>query len=138
GPAGGGAVISPRPRERLGRGGEGGACFRVAAGGVSAAHRPAPPAPAGAPAASRFPADPALLRRVSAAIAERLEDLSATVGYCSAACGSDILFAERMLERGAELHVVLPYHEDDFRYTSVDYGLDHIAAPPPPSPPRLP
>src|SRR5262249_25177192 len=83
--------------------------------------------------ASRFPADPVLLRRVSEDIAEKLEDLNATVGYCSAACGSDILFAERMLERmlkqrGGELHVVLPFDRGDFYYTSVDYGLDSMAS----------
>jgi class 3 adenylate cyclase len=72
----------------------------------------------------RFPADSALERSVGGAIGRELERLNATVGYCSAACGSDILFAEQMLARGAELHVVLPFDNTDFFETSVDYGLD--------------
>src|SRR5205807_8195434 len=39
----------------------------------------------------RFPSDPQLIRRVSEAIKESVTDLNATVGFCSAACGSDIL-----------------------------------------------
>src|SRR5262249_55916936 len=54
--------------------------------------------------------------------------LNAVAGYCSAACGSDILFAERMLARGAELHVVLPYDRDDFYRTSVDFGREEMSA----------
>lgn len=67
----------------------------------------------------RFPPDPELERRVSLAIQEHLEDLNATLGYSSVACGSDILFAEEMLKRGAELHVVLPFDKSDFYYRSL-------------------
>jgi hypothetical protein len=75
---------------------------------------------------SRFPNDPVLVERVAEEIDEYLDYLNARVGYCSVACGSDILFAERMLERRAELHVVLPFDLGDFYQTSVDYGLsDH-------------
>jgi class 3 adenylate cyclase len=70
----------------------------------------------------RFPDDPALIALVQAAIAQSLDRLNAKVGYCSLACGGDILFAEAMLDRGAELHVVLPYAQDDFLITSVDFG----------------
>ena len=73
---------------------------------------------------SRFPADPALERKVGEAIGREIERLNATVGFCSTACGSDILFAEQMLSRGAELHVVLPFDNTDFFETCVDYGLD--------------
>src|SRR5262249_1745755 len=66
-------------------------------------------------------------REVSAAINEVLADLNATVGFCSAACGSDILFAERMLERQAEVHIVLPFARDDFYSSSVDFGLPEMA-----------
>jgi class 3 adenylate cyclase/tetratricopeptide (TPR) repeat protein len=77
--------------------------------------------------ATRFPANPALERRVSETIRDKLAALNATVGYCSAASGSDLLFAERMLERNAELHIVLPFHKDDFYRTSVDYGLSGMS-----------
>ena len=71
----------------------------------------------------RFPNDPRLVVRVEEEIERHLNNLNARVGYCSVACGSDILFAERMLERKAELHVVLPFELEDFYRTSVDYGF---------------
>jgi class 3 adenylate cyclase len=74
----------------------------------------------------RFPVDLSLERKVREAIGHEIERLNAKVGYCSAACGSDILFAELMLERGAELHIVLPFDNSDFYTTSVDYGLDSM------------
>ena len=75
----------------------------------------------------RFPASAALERKVGAAIAAELERSRATVGFSSAASGSDILFAEEMLRRGAELHIVLPFARDDFYLTSVDFGLPEFA-----------
>jgi class 3 adenylate cyclase len=39
-----------------------------------------------------------------------------------AACGSDLLFIEAMLERGAEVNVVMPYAIDDFIAENVRYG----------------
>src|SRR5262249_48350816 len=71
---------------------------------------------------ARFPADPHLIRVVSEAIQAGLNDLNAKVDFCSAACGSDILFAEHMLERQAELHIVLPFARDDFYATSIEYN----------------
>jgi class 3 adenylate cyclase len=71
----------------------------------------------------RFPADAAFEQHVSLAIKKAIEQLNASVGYCSAACGADLLFAEHILERGAELHVILPFDKQDFYVTSVDYGL---------------
>ncbi len=82
-----------------------------------------PNRPTGIEPSSRFPGDPSLIRRVEEEIEAQLKALNARVGYCSVACGSDILFAERMLERKAELHIVLPFDLDDFYKTSVDYGL---------------
>ena len=73
-------------------------------------------------AAPRFPRTPALVAAVGAAIRARLDELNAKIGYCSLACGGDILFAEAMLARGAELHVVLPFSQQNFRRTSVDFG----------------
>lgn len=75
----------------------------------------------------RFPPDPRLEASVRMAIAQALDDLQATVGYSAAACGADILFAEAMLERGKELHLVLPFHRDDFYPASVDFGLEAMA-----------
>jgi class 3 adenylate cyclase len=78
----------------------------------------------------RFPNHPDLIRAVDQAIRERLDELNATVGFCSLACGSDILFARAMLDREAELHVVLPFAENDFVRTSVDFGLPDPAMEP--------
>ena len=56
---------------------------------------------------------------IAAAIREALEQHSAGFGYGSLASGADILFAEALIERGAQLHVVLPFRLDDFIETSV-------------------
>jgi class 3 adenylate cyclase len=66
----------------------------------------------------RFP--PRLEQAVRQVIDARLDALDAHFGYASAASGSDILFLEAMLARGAEIHVVLPFSPDEFRKTSVD------------------
>jgi class 3 adenylate cyclase/tetratricopeptide (TPR) repeat protein len=71
----------------------------------------------------RFPADPGLIRAVGEAIQAALNELNVTIGVCSVACGSDILFAEAVLDRGEELHVLLPYERDDFYATNVDFKL---------------
>jgi class 3 adenylate cyclase len=44
------------------------------------------------------------------------------IGYGSAACGSDVLFHECLQERGGESNVVLPFDQDEFFETSVDFG----------------
>ena len=75
----------------------------------------------------RFPPDAALEDGVRQALTQALADLNATVGYSSAACGSDILFAEQMLAGDKELHIVLPFKQEDFYTTSVDFGLDAMA-----------
>ena len=36
------------------------------------------------------------------------------ISYASAAAEADLLFVEAMLERGAEVNVMLPFAEDDF------------------------
>ena len=53
------------------------------------------------------------------AIRSRLKKLGAGFGYASAACGSDILFLEALIESGAEAHVVLPYDKKRFVRDSV-------------------
>ena len=53
------------------------------------------------------------------AIEKALDQLGASYGFSSAACGSDILFIEAMLARGGEAHVFLPFAKKDFIETSV-------------------
>jgi tetratricopeptide (TPR) repeat protein len=67
--------------------------------------------------APRFPPDrePDVIR----AIARHLESVDAGFGYASAAAGADLLFAEALIARGAEVHLVLPFATDDFVKTSV-------------------
>ena len=65
----------------------------------------------------RFPKE--LEPTVANAIRQRLEEVGAGVGYSSAACGSDILFLEAMLDRGGEVVVVLPYEREQFIRDSV-------------------
>lgn len=56
---------------------------------------------------------------VAKELAVLLEELDVGVGYGSLAAGADILAAEALLERGAELNVVLPFSRDEFIRTSV-------------------
>jgi class 3 adenylate cyclase len=67
-----------------------------------------------------FPAG--LESAVRAEIAKSLDELDAQVGYCTAACGSDLLFIEAMLERGAEVNVVMPFDIEDFIAEDVRYA----------------
>jgi len=53
------------------------------------------------------------------AIAAALDRRPAAYAYGSLASGADILWAEALLERGAELHVVLPFGEAEFVAASV-------------------
>lgn len=57
--------------------------------------------------------------RVAEQIRQLLETHNVGVGYGSLAAGADILFAENLLKRGADLHVVLPFDRDDFLKVSV-------------------
>ena len=66
----------------------------------------------------RFP--PELEPVVRQQLRSRLKALNAGFGYSAAACGSDILFAEVMLELGNELQIVLPYEKEKFIEDSVD------------------
>lgn len=61
-----------------------------------------------------------LARRVQA----ELDRLDIAVGYGPLACGADIVIAEALLERGAELNVVLPFAQEDFIAFSVKCGGD--------------
>ena len=57
-------------------------------------------------------------------VAQRIKDIIDQVkpgfGFSSAACGSDIIFLEAMLQYGAEISVVLPYDAERFIADSVD------------------
>ena len=68
-------------------------------------------------ASGRFPAGNQAA--VAAAIAGLLARHDAGFGYGALASGADILFAEALLARGAELHVVLPFERDEFVGVSV-------------------
>jgi hypothetical protein len=58
-------------------------------------------------------------QEVATAIASELDRLRPAYAYGSLASGADILCAEALLARGAELHVVLPFARDEFVETSV-------------------
>ncbi len=70
--------------------------------------------------------------RVAAEIAATLARRDVGYGFGALACGADILFAEALLARGAELHVVLPFDTDQFVTTSVasagDTWVDRLHA----------
>lgn len=59
---------------------------------------------------------------LAARLAQRLDAIGAGFGYCSAACGADLIFVEAMLARGAEVHLVLPFERNDFVATSVAFA----------------
>ena len=65
----------------------------------------------------RFPAEEEA--RVRGEFDRIFEELEVGVGFGSLAAGADILAAEALLNRGAELHVVLPFPKDEFVRTSV-------------------
>ncbi|MFE4107327.1 TRAFs-binding domain-containing protein [Almyronema epifaneia] len=66
----------------------------------------------------RFP--PELEPQIYKAICDRLQKFNARLGYASAACGSDILFLEALLELKGELHIVLPFAREQFVQDSID------------------
>ena len=65
----------------------------------------------------RFPAEQEA--EAAAAIGKRLAQSNVGIGYGALAAGADILFAEALLARGAELHVVLPFVREEFIAISV-------------------
>ena len=75
-------------------------------------HRIAAPGSGG-----RFPA--AQEASVARAIAEELDRRPVGIAYGSLASGADILWAEALLDRGGELHVLLPFAREEFVRTSV-------------------
>jgi class 3 adenylate cyclase len=69
-------------------------------------------------ATPRFP--PQIEKSVAARIKETAAKANPGFGFSSAACGSDILFLEAMLESDAEVSIVLPYEVGQFIADSVD------------------
>lgn len=56
------------------------------------------------------------------AIEQRLDALQVRIGYASAAAGAELLFVEALLERGAEVNIVLPFELEDFVRHNVAYA----------------
>ncbi|MCU0368984.1 MAG: hypothetical protein MUF39_09150, partial [Cyclobacteriaceae bacterium] len=73
-------------------------------------------------ATPRFPA--VIEPKVKEAIRGAIRTLHASIGYCSLACGGDILFAEAMIEEGAELHILMPFEREEFIHTSLLFAGD--------------
>ncbi|MGI9648398.1 MAG: TRAFs-binding domain-containing protein, partial [Acidimicrobiia bacterium] len=71
----------------------------------------------------RFPADEE--SRVRAEFDRIFDDLGVGAGFGSLAAGADILAAEALLDRGAELNVVLPFPQDEFIRVSVVSAGEH-------------
>lgn len=70
-------------------------------------------------ATPRFPSH--LESVVAEGIRARIQKLRPGFGFASAACGSDIVFLEAMLDAGAEVSIVLPYNREEFVRDSVDF-----------------
>ncbi len=71
-------------------------------------------------AKERFPARMETALREE--IARRLEQMDVQIGYSGAACGSELLFIEALLERDGEVNVVLPFDTDDYLSTCVAFA----------------
>ena len=65
-----------------------------------------------------------LEEEVAAGVRSILDEADVLIAYGPLACGADIVIAEAVLERGGELHAVLPFAEEDFLRTSVRVGGD--------------
>lgn len=67
---------------------------------------------------------PAMEEAVRGAIKSSIESLNIQIGYCSLACGADILFVEEMLRLGKEVEIFIPFNKEDFIQTSVALAGD--------------
>ena len=52
---------------------------------------------------------------IAQAVSTFADDVDVRFGYCSAAAGAELVFAEALLRRGGDLHLVLPCPEEVFR-----------------------
>lgn len=71
-----------------------------------------------------FLADAAPEIALRARIDVELDSLDVKIAYGALACGADILFAEAILHRGGELHVIMPFLTAPFIESSVRPGGD--------------
>jgi class 3 adenylate cyclase len=65
---------------------------------------------------------PELEEPVKQAIHAQLDEINATIGYSSAACGTDLIFIEALLRRGGEVNIILPFAIEDFIQTNVRHA----------------
>ena len=76
-------------------------------------------------AKARFPASQ--IESIRSQIRTQIDRIQPGFGYCSAMCGSDILFIEEMLSHGAEVHVYLPFAATRFAEEYIAYaGTDWL------------
>lgn len=68
----------------------------------------------------RFPLS--IEQKIKETILHSIRSLNVQIGYCSLACGGDILFAEAMAEEGKEVNIFLPFDKSDFIRTSVQFA----------------
>ncbi|MCR5187725.1 MAG: hypothetical protein K6C97_02225, partial [Treponema sp.] len=69
---------------------------------------------------SLFP--PEMENDVKRIITEKLQAINAKIGYSSASCGADILFAEALQSLGGEVNIILPFAVSDFIETNVRHA----------------
>jgi hypothetical protein len=69
---------------------------------------------------ARFPAS--IEKQIKDAIVSNLVAIDAHIGFCSLACGSDMLFAEAMAGLGRELNIYLPFNIPDFIDASLRFA----------------
>ena len=65
----------------------------------------------------RFPA--AIEDEVREAIEQAIQRHDIQVGYCSLANGGDLLYAESLLKKGGEVHIIIPFSIETFKKYSV-------------------
>lgn len=69
---------------------------------------------------SLFPQD--IEEDVRRIITEKLKSINAKIGYSSASCGADIIFAESLQSIGGEVNIILPFAISDFIETNVRHA----------------
>ncbi|MDR2765966.1 MAG: adenylate/guanylate cyclase domain-containing protein [Holosporaceae bacterium] len=55
-------------------------------------------------------------------ITEKLQSINASIGYSSASCGADIIFAEALQSINGEINIILPFAISDFVETNVRHA----------------
>ena len=68
----------------------------------------------------RFPPD--IESKVKEGISNSIRTLNAKIGYCSLACGGDMLFAEALSEQGGEVNIFIPFAIPDFINMSIRFA----------------